>query len=204
MSQPSTSPPKMTFEEFIEFERTSEEKHEFWDGVPVAMAGAREAHNLVAGNVFTGIHPALNVGNPCQPYGSDQMVRQPDPVRGVYPDVSAVCGDRDFEPDSKGANRVLLNPCLIVEVLSESTRHLDLGEKMEGYLLIPSLQEYVVIDPTKCRVQIVRRTDSGWSLDFVSDPDGTLELRSVGVSLPMSFIYRDVKFDSPKDAGPTP
>ena len=176
----------MTFDEFVEFERTSNVKHEIWDGVLVAMAGAKEEHNDVAGNVFGSLHNAYRAGG-CKPYGSDQMVHAASLDKGFYPDVSAVCGPREFrDPEDR---RVLLNPTLVVEVLSQSTASRDMTQKLDAYLSMPSVEQCVIIDPSTLYVRVYTRRPTGWLMQTLTDADDTLDLTSVNAKLTMAEIY---------------
>ena len=182
--------PPMTFADFVEFERTSDVKHEIWGGVLVAMAGATERHNIVAGNAKFEIESQFRASSSgCMTFGSDQMVYQPGPNKGVYPDLSAVCGPGESEKDSAGENRVLLNPGLAIEVLSRSTAGRDFGGKLDGYFSIPSLTEYIVIDPTFPSVRIHRVDGTELRMSFATDLDDTIELQSLNVTLAVRDIY---------------
>ena len=183
----------MTFDKFVEYERTSDFRHEIRDGVLVAIAGVCECHDDVSTNVLGELRDAWKAGNPCRPSGNDLMVYQPGPDRGVYPDVSAVCGEREFRTDSQGDNRVLMNPNLIVEFLSRSTADWGMTTKLERSQTIPTLNEYVLIDPTTVRVRQIHRTDTGWSIETCLDAEATIYRRSVNVRLPVAEIYRGVE-----------
>lgn len=183
----------MTFEEYLAHEVNARVKHEIRDGILVAMAGGSPEHSDVAGNVLTELMNAYREGNPCRPSGSDQMVYLPGPDTGAYPDVSAVCGQREFREEVKHGDRVITNPTLVVEVLSKSTAAYDQTRKFERYLTIPSLREYVLIDPSVPWVRVFSQDGADWRMQTVTDPDGAVELRSVGVSLPMSRIYFGVE-----------
>ena len=183
--------PPMTFLDFLDHEVKSDVRHEVWDGQLVAMAGARPEHNDIAGDLITALNNALSDGE-YRGRGSDQMVYQPFDEKGVYPDVSIACEPRKFGKDRNGDDRVLLNPVVVVEVLSASTYHRDIGIKMEGYLSIESLRAYVVIDPTTPWVRTVSRTEGGWKLTTVTDLDGALELECLGIAVPLRSFYGSV------------
>ena len=192
------APAKMTFEEFVEFSLTSEGRYEFDNGDVFLTAGAMRDHNTVSGNVDRELGNAWKSGNGCQPYGSDQLVRVPEEDKGVYPDVSVVCGPQEFEKSKAGKDAVLLNPTLIVEVLSDSTSTYDLSEKFRAYRTIESLREYVVIDPEKPSVQTFQYREGMWAIGptYLS-LDESVRFESVGVEVPMAEVYRGVDLQPP-------
>src|SRR5205085_5153555 len=131
----------LSAEEYLAIERKAEYKSEYVDGVMYAMAGSSERHNLIAGNIITELNIQLRT-TPCKVYPSDLKVRVPDSRKFFYPDVSVVCGETKFADDERD---VILNPVLIVEVLSESTAAFDRGKKFQSYQQIESLQEYLLV-----------------------------------------------------------
>ena len=182
----------MTFEEFLEYEHRSNVRHEIRDGVLVAMAGGSPEHGDVGGNLYRELSNHHVAGNPCKPSGSDQMVYQPGPDRGVYPDVSAVCGEREFRDDVPHGENTLTNPTLVAEVLSKTTAAWDLTTKFERYQTIPSLRECVFIDPTTPWVCVHTKVGGEWRSKTVTDLEAAVELSSVGLTVPMAKIYFDV------------
>jgi Uma2 family endonuclease len=189
---------RYTPEEYLAFERKAECRSEYINGGIFAMAGASEEHNLIAGNVFAALHGQFR-GRPCRAYVSDMRVKVSDTGLYTYPDVVAVCGERRFE-DVKGDT--LLNPTLIVEVLSESTEAYDRGDKFAHYLRLESLQEYVMIAQNKARVEHYVRQGEHWLFAESRDLEGTLQLVSVDCSVPLREIYDQVDF--PGDEGGVP
>ena len=183
--------PPMTFQEFLDFEFDAEVRHEIWDGVLVAMAGASESHVDVASNLNTELGQVLK-NSPCRVGGSDQLVYQPSRDKGVYPDLTVTCQPREYARDTKNRDRALLNPTLVVEILSPSTAHRDLGLKGEGYRSIPSLQEYVLVDPSTAWVRTLRRVDGGWLETTVTDIAAAVRFESLDVTMALDDIYRDV------------
>ena len=185
--------PPMTFDEFVEFERTSEVRHEIRGGVLVAMAGGTVQHDDVGGNLRAAFRDSYEAGG-YKPNSGHLMVYQPAFDCGVYPDVTVTCGPQEFreeaDPDEQ---RVLLNPTLIVEVLSPSTYKRDMGAKFERYESIPSLREYVLIDPTTPWVRRIVRNEAGWQIVTTTDAAAAVPLESVGVELPMGRIYFGVE-----------
>ena len=191
--------PPMTFADFVEYERTSDVKHEIWGGVLVAMAGGTLRHSQVAKNLLYELESRFRDSDTCEAHGSDLMVYQPGPDKGAYPDLSVVCGEQEFENDRIGEERVLLNPTMVVEVLSRSTAARDIGVKFQRYQSIPSLEEYVLIDPTTPFVQLFRRTDVGWVMEMVSDIEHDVTFQSIGQTVPMSSVYRRVELSDHSD-----
>ncbi len=178
---------RLTYEEYVARERTSEVKHEYVAGELFAMAGAKRAHNLISGNVVTILNTQLR-DRPCLVFNSDMRVRTRDLV-GAYPDVSALCGRPSFLDDGEDD---LLNPTAIVEVLSDSTERYDRGEKFEHYQTIPSFQEYLLASSTRPRVEVfTRQEDGGWLLHAYG-PGEVARLTSLGVELAVDEVYRKV------------
>jgi Uma2 family endonuclease len=183
---------RYTVEEYLAMERESDVKHEFYDGEIFAMAGAREGHNLIVGNLVKKIGNALDDG-PCRVYPSDMKVLCPSGLR-AYPDVSVVCAEPQFEDDRR---EVLLNPLVIVEVSSDSTAMYDRIEKFRHYGQIESLREYVIVSHTGHRVEhFARDPQPGkWVLTEADGPESTIEFPALGCSLPLSAIYAKVVFE---------
>ena len=174
----------LTAEEYLARERVAERKSEYIDGVVVAMAGASERHNLIVANVIMTIGPALR-GGPCRVYPSDLKVRVGS--RFFYPDVSVICGDTIFADDEKD---VVLNPTLIVEVLSETTRDYDRGPKFFSYQQIPSLQDYLLVHQDEVMVEHYRRhPPNAWLYTQTVGLGSTLELPSLGYRMALTDIY---------------
>lgn len=141
-------------------------------------------HNAIAGNIFAGLHQRLR-SRPCRPFFADIKVRisAGGDERYYYPDVGVTCRD------VAGSDSIEGQPAVIFEVLSDSTRRVDSGEKRDGYLKIPSLRVYVLVEPKKIEVIVYRRTESGWRGEVVDDLAGTLRLSEIGCELPLSEIY---------------
>ncbi|AUX25731.1 hypothetical protein SOCEGT47_062800 [Sorangium cellulosum] len=177
-----------TFAEYLARERMSEGKHEYVNGEIFAMAGGTPEHGLIAVNVASVLRGQL-VGRRCRVYNSDVRVRVQATGLATYPDVSVVCGplERDAEDENS-----LLNPVVLVEVLSAGTEAYDRGEKFAHYQAIPTLREYVLVSYSRRRVEVLRRNEDGtWTLLDVRE-SGVAELASVGCSLPLDEVYRGV------------
>jgi Uma2 family endonuclease len=174
----------MSFEEFLAWERRQERRHEFVDGLPVAMAGANEAHNIVQGNVFAAALAKLR-GGPCRPFSSDMLVKT-GTGQGRCPDVTIDCGRRD------PANLFAPQPVVVFEVLSPETQRVDRTIKLAEYNATPSIAHYALAEPSEKLVHIYDRGAAG---DFSLRPrevrglGGAIELPSVGLTLTMAEVY---------------
>jgi Uma2 family endonuclease len=191
-------PKTYTFDEYLEIERKAGYRSELVNGYIYAMAGASRMHNLVAGNTFGELRQQLK-GRPCEAYTSDMRVKVEATGRATYPDVVVVCGEPKFADDVKDT---LLNPLVIVEVLSPSTEADDRGEKFAHYRRIDSLQEYVLLSQDRIRVEHYRRQGEQWLLTDVADLDSMLELPALGFSVPLRDIYDKVEFAPPAEGNP--
>lgn len=173
-------------------------KHAFRDGEILAMSGSSALHALIAANVIAALRPRLK-GKPCLPYTSDLRVRITGQQRSVYPDVSVICGKIEYDPDDK-AGHTVLNPRLIVEVLSPSTEAYDRGDKFAAYRDVPSLAEYVLISYAKPRVEtFLRQADGTWALSSSSGIDAKASLHSLDIELALADVYADVEFPIAQD-----
>lgn len=177
--------------EYLAVEEAATERHEYFDGRIYAMTGSSAAHARIAGNVFAALHRLLR-GRGCEPFDSHIKIRVEASGLITYPDASALCGDPRFESASQG---ILLNPSLLVEVLSPSTASYDRGEKFSHYRRIPSLREYVLVAQDRARVELFARDGeqgTRWSLTIVEELDASVELTSVGCAVPLRDIYERV------------
>ena len=178
-----------TEEEYLEQERASEIKHEFVNGEVYAMAGATIEHNLIASNVTGALKNALRTtGRRCVVLGSDQRLHIPTTGMYTYADVTVVCGKAQLVGP---APRSLLNPLVIVEVLSESTQDDDHGPKFAHYRSIPSLKEVLFVAQTARRIELYQRLDTGqWLLTELVD--GSAKLCALGCELSLAEVYADL------------
>ena len=177
---------RYTVEEYLEFERASELKHEFYRGEIFAMTGASRAHNIITGNVITALNNLLR-DKDCEVYASDQRVKVTRTGLYTYPDVSVACDNPRFE---KSVLETLLNPKLIVEVLSESTEAYDRGDKFTQYRSIESLQEYMLVSQHHYQVEVYTRKETGrWELSEAQGLDSSVELNALGCMLPLKDVY---------------
>ncbi len=177
----------MSVQEYLAFERESEIRHEFVDGEIFAMSGASRKHNRISWNVVAALDPKLREGD-CEGFVSDMRVRIPATDVFTYPDVVVVCGEAQLQEEE--GLEILLNPTLIVEVLSPSTEDYDRGRKFALYRSIPSLQLYLLAAQDRVHVERFERQESGlWVLYETDDLDEELELLAVGASLSLADVY---------------
>lgn len=171
----------VTPEEYLARERVAETKSEYVRGEVFLMVGASRKHNLICVNLVRELSRRLK-GRPCEVYTADMRVRIPPADRYTYPAVSVVCGEPEFE-DAHGDT--LLNPTVIIEVLSDSTESIDRGRKAADDRAIASLAEYLLIAQDEYRVeQYVKQADGRWLLTDIRSLDGVVELPSIGCVLP--------------------
>jgi len=176
-------------EEYLAGELVSEIRHEYMDGRVYAMAGGTVNHARIAGNVYALLHTHLR-GRPYDVFGADLKI-QVDAVNCYYyPDLSVSCDARDL---ASGQGQYAKYPCLIVEVLSKTTERIDLGEKLKAYQTLPSLQEYVVVDYKRPRIDIFRRAVAGWAHEILT-LDDELHLHCVELRSDLPSIYAKVDF----------
>lgn len=182
----------VTPEEYLALERAAEYKNEYLDGEIVAMTGASREHNLIQVNIVAELRNQLK-GHPCEVYPSEMRVRIPSTNSYTYPDAAVVCGEPQFEDESVDT---LLNPTLIVEVLSKSTASYDRTEKFGHYRTIDALREYLLVSQDKCKVeQYVRQADGRWLLSDVISRESSVELASVPCVLKLAEVYHKVSFE---------
>lgn len=184
-----------TAEEYLAFERSAEMKHEYRDGEIVAMAGASRSHNRITGNVFRELDSKLRVKGDCEAYVSDMRVKTKPNYS--YPDVVVVCGEPKFEDAEVDT---LLNPTVIIEVLSKSTEADDRGDKFFEYRAIPSVKVYLLISQNKMRVEhYTRQPNDEWMLHRdVIEPGGKVVIASIECELTLQEIYERVTFPPPR------
>lgn len=177
-------------EEYLAAERDALEKHEYLNGEIFAMAGAKLAHVEICANLGASLRNLLK-GQDCRSYQSDLRTFIPKTGLYTYPDIIVVCGKVELVPD--GHLDTLLNPSVIIEVLSPSTAEYDRGAKFDHYKTIESLKEYVLVWQEKKRVaRYTRLPDDSWVLtDFIGE-DSQIELVSIGCTLSMAEIYERV------------
>jgi Uma2 family endonuclease len=184
--------PHLTFEDWLEAERASlEGRSEYIDGEVFAMTGASAAHNAIVMNIGSALHTQMK-GRPCQVYANDMKVRVRTSNTGAYPDLVAFCAEHEFQDNRRD---ILLNPSLIVEVLSGSTEAYDRGDKFALYRQIPSLREYLLVSQHQVAVDLYTRGEDGrWTLTDFSDLNDSIHLASVDCTLDLAEVYDKVEF----------
>ncbi|MEB3179349.1 MAG: Uma2 family endonuclease [Nostocaceae cyanobacterium] len=181
----------LTPDKYLQMEEQSDIKHEYIDGYIYAMAGALDSHVTIAGNLFALLRNHVR-GSGCRAYIADMKARIESLNRYYYPDVMVSCDERDRE--TAAYKRF---PCLIVEVLSNSTEAFDRGDKFADYQTLESLQEYVLINTKRQRVECFRRNEQGlWVLQSYTAEDDSFRLHSVNFEGKMAALYEDVVFES--------
>ncbi len=182
---------KYTLEEYFELERSSEEKWEFWDGHIWNMSGASFVHERIVANIIVASRHRLPKG--CDAFGSNVKVKVPAFAPYRYPDLTVVCGK--MESEVMGGLEVLINPLIIIEVLSPSTERFDRGAKFTYYKSIPSLREYLLIATEQPIVtQFVKGLGDEWINRDFEGIDAELALSIPNVKIPLAEIYLDVMF----------
>lgn len=181
---------KLTEAEYLAIERAAEFKSEFHDGEMFAMAGASRQHNEVKENLIGELFGRLRGGS-CRTYSSDQRLKVPRTRLYTYPDIVIVCGRAEFDPADADT---LVNPQVVIEILSKSTEAYDRGTKFRHYQRLPSIREYVLVSQDRVRVErFVRQPDETWVLTTFEDPAGEFALATVPVRVPLSDVYRGVE-----------
>jgi Uma2 family endonuclease len=188
--------PYLTAEEYLAIERHADTRSELINGRMYEMAGASREHNLIAGNVFAGLHQRLTA-TPCETYKSDMRVKVGPTGLYTYPDVVVACGKLEFEDAELDT---LLNPQVVIEVLSESTEKYDRGAKFEHYQRISSLQEYVLVAQDRVRIDHFLRHGEQWLLTSYSDMDEGLRFPTLDCAIPLGEVYARVEFPAPERA----
>jgi Uma2 family endonuclease len=181
---------RWTVAEYLAYERTAEQRHEFFNGELFAMAGASREHNTAKDNWIGELYARLK-GGPCRTFSSDQRVKVDRTGLYTYPDIVIVCGKLEFDPDDRDT---LLNPQVIIEILSPSTEGYDRGAKFRHFQKLPSVNEFVLVSQDKMQVErFVRQPDDSWLLTTFDDPAGEFALTTVPVRVPLADLYRGVE-----------
>jgi len=197
-----TNPPNLTdatktsftLDEYRAIEETAEERHEYCNGEIIAMSGGSPAHSRIAVDTTTFLNVALRDTN-FQTYNGDLRIWIPSFNHGTYPDVMVI----DGEPEFNGSRTdEILNPLLIVEILSPSTEAYDRGEKFRKYRSIASFCEYLLVSQTEPYIEqyhnLDRQTSDRWQWQVYDGIDRAIVLHSLNIELPMSEVYRRLNF----------
>src|SRR5581483_6165958 len=180
-----------TPEEYIALERKALYKNEYCNGEISAMPGASREHILIVVNLGSDLNTQLE-NRDCEVYTTEMRVRTPDTKLYTYPDVAVVCGPPKFEDQSVDT---LLNPTLIVEVLSPSTEAYDRTKKFSAYRTINSLQEYILTSQQECRVtQFIRPASGPWLFQEFTNLEDTIHFQSIKCSVSLKKIYARIQF----------
>jgi Uma2 family endonuclease len=179
----------LTANDYLVWERQQETRHEYLEGHVFAMTGASRAHNMLCANILASLHGQLR-GKPCEIYVNDMRVKVSETGMYTYPDLVAACGEPQFEDQ---AVDTLLNPVLIIEVLSDSTERYDRGAKFTHYRSVDSLKEYLLVSQNECRVEhYVRQPGNQWLLSEYEQIEDHIELNSLGSHLTLTEIYERI------------
>ncbi len=188
----STALKRITPQEYLIRERQASIKSEFYQGEIFAMGGGSANHSLIAANFAGEARNALK-DKPCTVFNSDLRVQVQATGLYTYPDATIVCGEQIFDDDHRDT---LLNPTVIVEVLSDSTEKYDRGKKSNHYRQIKSLKELILIAQDRPQVERFTRQPNGdWLFNEQKELSAEFELKSLGISVAMSELYRGVKFE---------
>ncbi|MBX3240950.1 MAG: Uma2 family endonuclease [Chitinophagaceae bacterium] len=176
--------------EYLEWERSAPEKYEYYRGEVFAMAGVGKRHNKIYSNLFGRLAARL-AGNACQPYGSDLRIHIPENTLYTYPDISIICHDI---VDEETSDEYAVEPAVIIEILSASTKNYDRGDKFRRYRDIPSLKEYILVDSESIAVEAFHINAAGhWELEEYRSIKETLTIRTAGLMFPLGDIYEGTK-----------
>lgn len=178
----------LSVDDYLAWERAQERKHEYFEGEVYAMAGGSPRHNRLCSSINAALVIAL--GETCHVLTSDQRVRAHQ-RRYVYPDASVVCGSPIVEHDD-----VIANPMIVVEVLSSATEQYDRGLKWDGYQLLPSLMNYLLVSQDRARIELFARIDDRWI--YTAANSGEHVTLTNGIALEVDKIFAAV-FDLPGD-----
>lgn len=198
MVQPQQQDPLlMTEAEYLTFEEVSETKHEFVNGQVYAMAGAGITHNVIDSNANTMLNTQL-FGKPCLTMASDMRVKVASKkVSYRYPDVVVVCGDADL---TDSPVQTILNPIVIIEVLSPSTALKDYNQKLAEYIQIPHLQDYLLISQHEPKVERYSRDDTDkWIYTLVTGLEATIDLTAIDCTLSLARLYDKTGIGEPNN-----
>lgn len=181
--------PFITPEEYLAFERSSEYKSEYLNGEIFAMTGASRRHNIIATNIVVSLGNQLK-GRPCELYVSEMRVKVNPVGLYTYPDLAVVCGEPELEDTYFDT---LLNPTVLIEILSQSTERYDRIAKSDYYRRLTSLSEYLLIAQEQHRVeQYTRQSDDHWLLTETHSLEGVVDLQSINCSLALRDVYDKV------------
>jgi Uma2 family endonuclease len=181
----------LTEEEYLEFELKSEFRHEFFQGEIFAMTGGRREHARIVMNLGTSLDSQLR-GRNCNTYSENFRINVPVTGLYAYPDIVVTCGEEKLK---ENVFDTLLNPALIIEVLSESTEGYDRGLKFQNYQGIETLREYLLVSQFTPRIEhFIRQADSSWNYTEVHEISDSIKLPSIECALTLKDVYYNVEF----------
>jgi Uma2 family endonuclease len=180
---------KISIEEYLEMENTSIEKHEYYRGEIFAMSGAKMPHNRISSNLMITLGQKLK-GKKCQPYGSDARIHIESNTLFTYPDISIICGE---VVTLNNDDYNVLNPAVIIEILSPSTKNYDRGEKFKLYRDITTLKEYILVDSESIHIEVFRLNETRhWELEEYNTITDHLSIKAIDETVSISEIYEGV------------
>ncbi len=186
-----------TPEKYLELERKSEIRHEYIDGEIFEMAGAGKRHNQISANIMRLLGNQI-LERDCNVYASDMRINITSTGKYTYPDIVGICGEEQFEDEK---DDILLNPMLLIEILSKSTEAYDRGTKFEFYQTIESFSEYILITQEPFRIeQFVRQDKNTWTYLEFRKPEDKIKLNSIECEISLQDIYHKVEQNFPKEA----
>lgn len=184
---------KFSIAEYLEMENASPEKHEYYKGEIFAMSGAKVRHNTIARNLLVSLGSKLK-GKKCQPYGSDQRIHISSNTLFTYPDISIICGEIITLNNDEWN---VLNPIVIIEVLSPSTKNYDRGEKFKLYRDIPTLKEYTLVDSESIHVEVFRLNETNhWELEEYNSLSDQIQVKAIGETILLSEVYEGLTLEA--------
>lgn len=185
----------LTPEEYLALERQTETKSEYLDGEVFAMAGASLAHNQIVINAVLALGGRLK-GGPCRIFSSDMRVKVSRSGLYTYPDLVVICGRPQLEDEQRDT---LLNPILLIEVLSSSTENYDRGRKFDHYRMLESLTDYVLVSQDEAKVEhFARQPADKWLLSIYKGLEAVALLPAIGCELPLTEVYDKIEFPQPE------
>ncbi len=197
---PTENKLRHTFAEYLALEEEAAYKSEFSNGEIFAMSGGTGDHSLIGAQCGAELISGLK-GKDCWTFNSELMIRIDAADSAVYPDAMVICGPREYFEERKN---VVTNPIVVVEILSDSTASYDRGGKFRKYELLPSLQEYVLIEQKEAQIEVFRRKSQGlWELERYSGLDAMVQLHSLDIEISSRNVYAGCEFlATPSSPGP--
>jgi Uma2 family endonuclease len=181
----------LSAEEYLDMERKAVEKTELYEGLLIKMTGASIRHNEIISNLVGIINPYLR-GKSCSIYANDMRVHIPESNSFLYPDLTIVCGKAELFDDYLDN---VLNPSVIIEVLSPSTENYDRGNKLFVYQKIQSLKEYILIDSAKAVIQVITKEDNLlWKFETITDSSSAFSIKTISLDIKLEDVYDKVEF----------